>query len=223
MSPEDPPVPVKIMIADDHPLYRDGVARTLRESGQFEVVAEVGTAAEAAEAAVRHRPALALLDISMPGSGIRAAQSIAAAVPGVRIVMLTASESDDHVMEALKAGAAGYVLKGVGGRELVAVLSDVAQGGSYVTPSLAARLLTALKAPRPQPPRGADLIEDLTKREEDILRLVSRGLSNKEVGRTLDLQEKTVKHYMTNILQKLQVRNRTEAAVLAREAWGKPG
>lgn len=219
--PETPPTPVRILIADDHPLYRDGVARTLAETGRFAIVAQCGTADDAVAETRRTRPDLALLDISMPGGGIAAAARIAAEAPGTRILMLTASEAEDDVMEALKAGAAGYVLKGVGGRDLARILEEVASGGTWVPPALAARLLAVLRAPRKRAPGPADLIEDLTKREEDILRLVAQGLSNKEVARRLDLQEKTVKHYMTNILQKLQVRNRTEAALLAREVWGR--
>jgi two-component system, NarL family, nitrate/nitrite response regulator NarL len=214
---------IRVILADDHPLYRDGVARTLAESGRFEIVAQCGSADEAVALARRHLPDLALVDISMPGGGIDAAGRIAAEMPTVRVVMLTASEADDDVMQALRVGAAGYALKGVGGRELVAVLVEVASGGSYVPPALAARLLTALKPRKRDEPSSADLIDELTRREEDILRLVAQGQSNKEVARTLDLQEKTVKHYMTNILQKLQVRNRTEAALMAREVWGKQG
>lgn len=219
--PED--TPIRVIIADDHPLYRDGVARTLTESGRFSVVGQCATAAEAVELARAHLPELALIDISMPGGGIEATGRIATLAPAVRVVILTASEADDDVMQALKAGAAGYVLKGVGGRELIRVLTEVATGGSYVPPAMAARLLAAMGPRRGGEPSSADLIAELTPREEDILRLVARGMSNKEVARELDLQEKTVKHYMTNILQKLQVRNRTEAALLAREVWGRIG
>jgi len=213
---------VRVVIADDHPLYRDGVARTLTESGQFEVVAEAGSAAEAVAIVARERPDVVLLDISMPGGGIAALREIVAmevsqgASP--RVAMLTVSEEDDDILQALKAGASGYVLKGVGARDLVQIVADLAEGRSYVAPSLAIKVLAAMRAPRPvaaipQP------IDSLTRREEDILRLVSQGKSNKEVARDLNLQEKTVKHYMTAILQKLQARNRTEAALLARDHW----
>jgi DNA-binding NarL/FixJ family response regulator len=206
--------PIRIVIVDDHPLFRGGVARSLAEEG-FEILAEGGSAVEALELAGEHMPDLLLLDISMPGSGLAAARDVARRFPAIRIVMLTVSEADEDVLAALEAGARGYVLKGVGARELVTLLRDVHSGGSYVSPALAARMLAAMQ----KAGRGVavdDPIADLTKREEEILRLVSQGKSNKEVGRALDLQEKTVKHYMTNILQKLQVRNRVEAAVLAR-------
>ena len=209
---------IRIVIADDHPLYRDGVALTLGEAADFTVVGQGASADEAVTLAERLSPDLALLDISMPGGGIAAARRIRAVAPGTKIAMLTVSEAEEDVMEALKAGATGYVLKGVSADELTATLRDVAAGQSYVSPTLAARLLVAMRAPKEAKPE--DALNHLTQREENILRLVSQGLSNKEVGRALDLQEKTVKHYMTAILQKLHVRNRVEAAVMARSRWG---
>lgn len=209
--------PVRIVLADDHPLFRGGVARTLEEEPDLEVVGEGASAEEAVALVERHMPDVACLDISMPGGGIEAARRIGAAFPAVRIVMLTVSEEEEDVMAALRAGARGYVLKGVGGSDLVSVLRGVARGESYVSPSLAARVLAAMQTPMQGGAAEADPLAELTRREEQILRHVSRGLSNKEIGRELDLQEKTVKHYMTNILQKLQVRNRVEAAILARD------
>jgi len=212
--------PIRVLVADDHPLYRDGVARTLIEAGGFDVIAQVGSADAASAAAAALAPDVALLDISMPGGGVRAAQMVGASCPSARIAMLTVSESDDDVRAALSAGARGYILKGVGGHELVRVVRGIAGGSAYVSPGLAARML------RPQdrePARGPDPsgIEDLTKREEDILRMVSGGDSNREIADRLGLQEKTVKHYMTSILQKLSARNRVEAALMAREVWGR--
>lgn len=209
---------LRVLIADDHPLYRDGVARTLAERGGFQVVGACGSAADAVSLAERHRPDLVLLDISMPGSGIEAARRIAALGGATRIVMLTVSERDDDVMEALKAGAHGYALKGIGASELVDIVRTVAAGGSFVSPTLAARLLQAMQNPSQRDRLGGDPLAALAPREEQILELVATGLSNKEVARKLELQEKTVKHYMTSILQKLHVRNRVEAALLARDA-----
>lgn len=208
---------IRVVVADDHPLYREGVARTLAEVGRFLVVAEAASGPEAEAAIWQHRPDVALLDISMPGGGIATLRRVMALEAPPRCAMLTVSEEDDDVMQALKAGAVGYILKGVGARELVEIVSELAEGRTYVAPSLAMKVLAALNVPRAAP-TGAPL-DGLTRREEDILRRVARGLSNKEVARDLDLQEKTVKHYMTAILQKLHVRNRTEAALLAREGW----
>lgn len=208
----------RIVIADDHPLYREGVARSLTETGQFEVVGEAANGRDALALVLRHRPDVVLLDISMPDGGIATLGKIMAMQNPPRVAMLTVSEEDDDIMQALKAGALGYVLKGVGSRELVQIVADLAEGRSYVAPSLAIKVMAAMNAPRAAPAAKSDL-DSLTKREEDILRLVSVGKSNKEVAIDLDLQEKTIKHYMTAILQKLQVRNRTEAALLARNKW----
>jgi two-component system nitrate/nitrite response regulator NarL len=182
-----------IVVVDDHPLYRSGVIRTLAEYGRFPVVGEGASADEAVALAEKHRPALALLDISMPGNGLEAVRRIRQACPKTRIIMLTVSETDDDIMEALDAGASGYVLKGVGAPELLAIVSRVAAGESYVSPGLAARLLVAMKS-RGQPAPSAEEAPALTAREEQILKLVAEGLSNKEIGRRLDLQEKTVKY-----------------------------
>ncbi|MHA1528835.1 MAG: response regulator [Alphaproteobacteria bacterium] len=211
---------IRIVIADDHPLYRDGVARTLSEAEGIAIVGQVGSAAEAEAAVAEFRPDLALLDISMPGGGVRAARRILAAHPDICVAMLTVSEDGDDLKAALEAGANGYVLKGIGGTDLARIIRELAGGGSYVSPSLAARILKS------RPARGgggpvASGIEGLTKREEDVLRLVARGLSNREIGGKTGLQEKTVKHYMTSILQKLPARNRVEAALMAREVWGR--
>lgn len=204
---------VTVAVVDDHPLYRSGVVRTLSEAPDLRVVGEGGTAQDALELARRAKPQLMLLDISMPGGGIEAARSLQSQHPDCLVVMLTSSEIEDDIMEALAAGARGYVLKGVGAQDLLAVIRTVAGGGSYVSPGLAGRLLVTMRGRgTPKTP-----LMTLTEREEEILTLVSDGKSNKEVGRALGLQEKTIKHYMTSILQKLQVRNRTEAAILARQ------
>ena len=198
-------------------MFRDGVVKTLSGFANCEVVAECGNADDALDAVCEHLPDIALLDVSMPGGGIDAARRIAVACPVVRILMLTASENESLVMEALEVGACGYVLKGVGGEELSEIIKTVHEGSIYGSPSLAARMLVNIKDHKTA---GADdLFADLTAREEHIPKHVSQGLSNKEVARILTLSEKTVKHYMTNILQKLQVRNQVEAAIKAREHY----
>ena len=207
--------PIRIAIVDDHPLFREGVARSLGEIGGFELVGE-GASAEDAERLVRaSTPDILLLDISMPGGGLSALASILSAMPEQKIVMLTVSETNADVAQALKAGARGYVLKGVGSKALAEILRDVANGQSYVSPSLSARLLSDLLQPTGSKP---DPLAQLTGREAEILKLVAEGLSNKEVAARLSLQEKTVKHHMTRVLAKLNVRNRTEAALLMHEA-----
>ena len=206
--------PIRIAIVDDHPLFREGVTRSLAEIGGFELVGEGASATEAEQIARTAAPDILLLDISMPGGGLNALGAILAARPQQKIVMLTVSEANADVAEALKTGARGYVLKGVGSKALAEILRDVADGQSYVSPSLSARLLSDLLKPAGSKP---DPLSLLTGREADILKLVAEGLSNKEVAARLSLQEKTVKHHMTRVLAKLNVRNRTEAALVARE------
>ncbi len=208
---------IRIVLADDHPIYRDGLARTLSDAEGIVVVGEASDGEQAAEVVLRLQPDVVLLDISMPkGGGIGALARIMAQDTPPKVAMLTASEADDDLMQAIKLGAMGYILKGVGAEELVDLVRELHAGRSYVSPGLAGRLLVAMRrrdpvAPEPNP------MDELSKREEDILKLVAQGKSNREVGEALELQEKTVKHYMTSILQKLQVRNRVEAAMLARQ------
>lgn len=209
---------IRIVLADDHPIFRDGLINSIEETGHFKVVGVGGTADEAVSLAFEHKPDIALLDLSMPGNGISAAQRISDAGTAGAVAMLTVSEDGEDVTAAMQAGASGYLLKGVSAAELREVLTKIAAGEAHVSPSLAAemlRILQAKKSAQPQP------IETLTKREEDILIGVAAGKSNKEIGLGLNIQEKTVKHYMSIILSKLQARNRVEAALIAHEAWGK--
>ena len=207
---------IRIVLADDHPIYRDGLARSLSDDAGIEVVGEASDGVEAVEVVLRERPDVVLLDISMPrGGGIAALSRIMQMEAPPRVAMLTASEADDDLMQAIKLGAMGYILKGVGASELVDLVHELHAGRSYVSPGLAGRLLVAMR--RRDAKAEVNPLDDLSKREEDILKLVAQGKSNREVGEALELQEKTVKHYMTSILQKLQVRNRVEAAMLARQ------
>ena len=207
---------IRIAIVDDHPLFREGVTRSLSEIGGFEIVGEGATAQDAERIASTVQPDILLLDISMPGGGLSAVVSILADHPAQKIVMLTVSETNADVTTALNAGVQGYILKGVGSRALADILRNVAAGEGYLTPTLSARLLSDLQSP--QSANGvADRLRQLTERQTEILRLVAEGLSNKEVALRLGLQEKTVKHHMTGVLSKLNVRNRTEAALMVRE------
>jgi DNA-binding NarL/FixJ family response regulator len=203
-----------IAIVDDHPLFREGVAHTLGAQPDIEIVGEGESAADAVRIAADRLPDIILLDVSMPGGGLHAVREIAASYPVVKIVMLTVSEAEEDVTAALKAGARAYVLKGVAARELVRILRAVAAGEVYVTPALAANVLLELTTSGGR--QATNPLDELTERERQIVELVAAGDSNKEIAAQLHLSEKTVKHHMTNILQKLQVRNRVEAALLAR-------
>jgi len=216
--------PIRVVIVDDHPLFREGVATTLASYPDVEVVGEGCSADEALRLARDLLPDVLLLDISMPGGGVNAARDIAAAYPVIRIVMLTVSEHEEDVLRSLKAGARGYILKGVTARDLVGIVRAVHSGESYVTPALAASLLADFRDEGSDASNSGGPLDELTVRERQILELLATGRSNKEIARSLDLAEKTVKHYVTNILEKLQVRNRVEAAVLAqRMAQERPG
>ncbi len=212
------PANIRVVIIDDHPMFREGVARTLNSETNMEVVGEGENMADAVSLAEKLLPDIILLDISMPGGGIEAAGAIARTCPVVKIAMLTVSEREDDVMKSLHGGACGYILKGIGGQELIDIVSDLYSGNPYISPGLAARMLSELKnKPLEDDAADQDIFSELTAREEQILERVSRGLSNKEIGRELALTEKTIKHYVTNVLQKLQVRNRVEAALLAQK------
>lgn len=205
------PDAIRILLADDHPLFREGVAHSLTEDPGLEVVAQASSGEQAVELALALRPDVVLLDISMPGiGGIAAAARIAESLPETRIVMLTVAENADSLMAALKAGAHGYVLKGVSATEFRAITRRVAAGEAYVTPALAAEMLAEFSRPR-----RTDSFSELTARETGVLELLSNGLTNREIGERLHLAEKTIKHHMTSILQKLQVHTRTEAALKA--------
>jgi len=203
--------PIRILIADDHPLFRDGVAHSLAGEPDMAVVGEAANGEEALRLARDLLPDVLLLDIAMPGKGgLAAAAAIGVACPATKIVMLTVSEHEDDLLAAFKAGARGYVLKGVSARELANVVRAVVAGEVYVSPTLAAGMLVELTRTRPPDP-----LSGLTEREREILRLVAEGLTNREIGERLHLAEKTVKHYMTNVLGKLHVRSRVEAALIA--------
>ncbi|NND00605.1 MAG: response regulator transcription factor [Gammaproteobacteria bacterium] len=206
---------ISIVVVDDHPLFREGVVTTLQESGFFDVVAQAGTQEDAILQVEKHLPDLVLLDVSMPGGGIETADEITKRVPVVKIIMLTVSEQEDDVQAALKAQARGYVLKGVDSGDLIQILRDIYKGDSYISPNLAANLLMRSS----DDAKNADTIEDfdLNDRERQILEKLSAGLSNRDIANDIFLSEKTVKHYMTNIMHKLHVSNRVQAAIKAYE------
>lgn len=211
--------PVSVLVVDDHPLFRQGVVHSLGSLPTITVCGEASSGEEAVRTARELMPDVVLLDISMPGwDGLVTATRLSSACPASAIVMLTVSEDKDKLLAAFKAGARAYVLKGVSAQELADVIHAAARGEAYVSPSLAAEMLVTLTSTR-----SADPLQELTDRERDILRLIGAGLTNREIGKELCLSEKTIKHYVTNILQKLQVRSRVEAAlIVARRPFDEP-
>lgn len=205
---------IRVAVVDDHSLLRAGVIRALALDDMIEVVGEGASAMDAIELAKAHEPDLILLDISMPGDGIEAARIISNLPSPPQVVMLTVSEDDDDVTRALDAGAVGYLLKGIKSPELIAAVKSVRADGSFISPSLALRLLsTKVQA-------EADPLSSLSESEERTLRLILSGLTNREIAERLEVTEKTVKFHVGNILKKLNVRNRVEAALIARREWG---
>ncbi|MDX2157009.1 MAG: response regulator transcription factor [Hyphomicrobiaceae bacterium] len=208
---------IRIAVVDDHPFLREGVVHVLSQEPDMEVVAQGGSADDAVGIAQNELPDVMLLDMNMPGGGLNALDRIASTCPSVRVIALTVREDHDMVRKALTYGARAYVLKGVHTADFLGIIRTVHSGGSFISTTLAAKLLEDF-APGNDRDQAMVALPPLTGREEEILQRIGRGLSNKEIARELDLKEKTIKHYVTNILQKLQVRNRVEAAILARTA-----
>jgi two-component system, NarL family, nitrate/nitrite response regulator NarL len=205
---------IRVAVVDDHPLYREGIIATLKREDDFLIVGQ-GSCAEDAVRVVRdEKPDIALLDINMPGDGLVAARRLLEAGATSKIVLLTVSEDAQLVSSAMQSGVCGYIVKGVTGPELAGIIREIHGGARYVSPALAARILSqqaaAMVVPKPN-----NLLSSLTHREAQVIVQVARGLTNKEVARVLTLNEKTVKHYMTSIMQKLQARNRTEVVLIA--------
>lgn len=214
---------INVLIADDHPIFRQGLALTLKEAEDFSLCAEVGTAEDAYRSTVDLKPDLLLLDLSMPGGGQSVIEQIVREAPDTHVVVLTASEDSVDLSAAISAGASGYIVKGVGGLSLINILRAIRDGEHYITPELANRVLGELaqgdtavaedRLSRIQRER----LEALTPRERDIMALVATGSSNRRIAEEIGIQEKTVKHHMTRILAKLKAANRTEAAMQFRD------
>jgi len=202
---------IRVLVVDDHELFRRGVIGALAASTDFGVEGECSTAREAMRLARLHLPDLVLLDLGLPDrSGLDVVAELHRDCPISRIVILTANEDEAAIARALREGASGYILKGVAADELLRALRAVAAGEGYVSPSLATRLLQEAGAPD-----GGAPLADLTEREREVLEGIARGEMNKEIAARLHLAERTVKYYVTNVLIKLHVRNRVEAALLA--------
>lgn len=211
---------LRVVLVDDHPLFREGVAYILGSEPDITVVGQGAGAADAVVLARELQPDLMLLDLDMPGGGLNAIAAVLSASPSTRIAILTATTAEDPMLTALRAGARGYILKGVAARELISIVRSLALGEGYVSPVLAAAFLAEITRGSLGPSAMANhsTADDLTEREHQVLELVATGASNKEIAQRLNLTEKTVKYYMTNILQKLKVRNRVEAALMSRSS-----
>lgn len=213
------PEHIRIAVIDDHPLLLVGLTAALRRREGIEIVGEGATANEAIRIARQKRPDIMVLDIGIPGGGIEAQRVILSSCPGVKTIILTGSAAEELVIAALEAGARAYVLKETTGPELERAIAAVQHGETYVTPSLAARLLQGSRRRTLEKPAHQSVehgLDALTHREEEILDHACRGLTNKEIARSVNVSEKTVKHYMTTIFEKLHVRNRVEAVLRRR-------
>ncbi len=209
--------PIRVLVADDHVLFRRGLEMVLQQEGDIDVVGEAGDGLDAVKRAEELLPDVILMDVRMPRSnGIEACLSIKELVPSSKILMLTISDEENDLFEAIRAGANGYLLKDVPGEEIAAGIRAVHHGQSLISPSMASKLLIEFaqisrreaEAPNPHAPQ-------LTGREVEVLRLVARGMPNREIGVQLFISENTVKNHVRNILEKLQLHTRMEAAMYA--------
>ena len=205
---------MRILIVDDHALVRSGIA-SLLTANDIDVVGEAGNGLEALEKARLLRPDIILMDIKMPGcNGLEATRLIKAEMPQAKIVMVTAFDDDEDLFEAMKNGAAGYILKNVKAEEFINLLSNVMRGEVAVSPWIASKMVEELFR---NPGRlGAKRVEsDLTTKEEEVLRLVAGGSTNKEIASSLNISDNTVKYHLRNIMEKLHLKNRAQMAVYA--------
>ena len=211
--------PIRLMIVDDQKLMREGLRTLLELEGGFKIVAEVGDGQAALDAYSEFQPDVVLMDIRMPGmDGVEATHRLLEKWTNARIIILTTFNDDVYVFEALRVGALGYLLKDLSGHELANAVQVVANGGVLIDPSVARKVVAEFARLTPSVrPINDGLPEPLTEREFDVLRLLAEGMSNREIGNKLSLTEGTVKNYVTNVLQKIGVRDRTQAALRGRE------
>lgn len=207
---------IKVLLVDDHEIVRLGLLTLINDQPDMEVVGEAGTAADAVRAVESLRPDVTLMDIRLPGEGgIEATQQITTNFPESRVVILSSYADDELVVRAIRAGAVGYVLKQVGNEELLRAISAAARGEALLDPSTTARLLSRVREAERK--AEEDAFRDLSDRELDVLVQVARGKTNAEIGVVLNLSEKTVRNYISSILEKLQLSNRIELATFAIE------
>jgi NarL family two-component system response regulator LiaR len=205
--------PITVLLVDDHEMVRRGVRAFLETQGDITVVAEAGSGEEAVRLAAEHAPDVALMDLIMPGmDGVDATRSLTTQSPRTKVVMLTSYHDDEHIFPAIRAGALSYVLKEVGSEELADAVRKAAVGEAVLHPRVAARVVRELHGARRDEP---NVFHELSDRELEVLKLIADGLSNAEIAARLYVSEKTVKSHVSNILGKLHLADRTQAAVYA--------
>jgi len=211
--------PIRVLLADDHAVVRKGIREFLEEDDEITVVAEASDGVEALRLVAEHAPAVAVLDIQMPGAtGIEVTRQIKARHPQVRVLILTAYDDDPYIFALLRAGADGYILKNADSDELVRAVKDTAAGGKVLDPAIAAKVVAVMTSGKPA--FAQDQVEPLTERELEILRLAGQGLTNRAIGLQLGISDRTVQGHLANIYGKLQVGSRTEAVTKAlRLGW----
>jgi DNA-binding NarL/FixJ family response regulator len=210
---------IRVVLADDEPMIRVGVATILTTDPDIEVVAEAGDGHQAVELVRRHRPDIVLLDIRMPRlDGLSAAAELATVAPDVAVIMLTTFDEDEYVARALAIGANGFLLKAADPRELILGVRSVAEGGAFLSPRIAQRVITKLGDGLVRSRTARARSERLTTRERQVLALIGRGMSNQEIARSLSVAEGTVKAHVSAVLLRLGLNNRVQAAILAYEA-----
>lgn len=223
MTSEQPQRLLRLLVVDDHEVVRQGLVSLLDRRSGFEVVAQAGSMAESIALAARYDPDLVIMDVRLPdGSGIEACREIRAARPETRVVMLTSYPDEEAVLSAIIAGASGYLLKQIRGRDLVSALEAVGRGESLLDPAVTEKVLERVR--RVASGSASDELADLTGQERKILLLVAEGKTNKEIAADVFLSDKTVKNYVSSILSKLNLQRRTQAAAfVAKRRIGNPG
>ena len=209
--------PLRVLIADDHPLFRKGMRALLTATPGTEVVGEATTGQEAIELAAALQPDVILMDLQMPGiNGIEATRQILHTSPNIRILVVTLFEDDASIFTALRAGARGYILKDAQEEEMLRAIRAVGSGEAIFSPAIATRLMDFFAAPQPAVPK--EIFPTLTEREREILQMIARGRTNNDIAKELALSSKTVGNYVSNIFSKLQVADRAQAIIRARDA-----
>ncbi len=209
--------PLRVLIADDHPLFRKGMRALLTATAGTEVIGEATTGQEAIELAAALQPDVILMDLQMPGiNGIEATRQILHTSPHIRILVVTLFEDDASIFSALRAGARGYILKDAKEEEMLRAIRAVGSGEAIFSPAIATRLMDFFAAPRPAVPK--EIFPTLTEREREILQMIARGRTNNDIAKELALSSKTVGNYVSNIFSKLQVADRAHAIIRARDA-----